>query len=618
MATTDKVTSQISVLARVAGFLVVAISLGVYRVTMFPDLPFGDSGELAGAVHTLGICHSSGYPTFTLVGCLFSHLPIPGEPIFKLNLLAALWVAGSVWVFYKICLIAVVHLRPGFEDGKVAANWHVLISAAGALSYAFARTVWDQAVGIEVYSFQLLLANSVIFFSVRGALVAEKSRSSFLLAALFLGLCFTNHLTTLFMVPALVFLFFRSEGFTRASLFNFAKMILVTLAPLVMYFYLPLRSSSSFPFDGLSTPFFNGGMVGSGWRYFFAHVLGSGFHDLMFSGGFAKQLNTFGILVPQQFTYLGIVPLMFGGYWLIRRRSVLFWFFGIFCLFSLGFALNYKIADIDAYFLPCFTVLLLVMVAGFASVQPRAKWISLACFAIPAALLITNFASEDNSKDFTVSESVHNWANNIEPNGVVFTSNWGYFESGLLYLQSVKGFRRDIAIVIPSNFDSFPFYPIELMRQIPQVTAGSEAPLLQLREDLKTAPIARPETVRHVVDSLIDANVPRRPIYFGFDAAPMVMGRRAMVPVGFAGKVYDPGDSIPILPTRFDINNLLSVDFGRGDKHKLILAGFVRSALENDINYERLTGQPDEAEKHGELLQSLIGKMETPESANRS
>ena len=40
----------------------------------------GDSGELAAAVHTLGVAHPPGYPLYVLLGKLFSVLVPIGRP----------------------------------------------------------------------------------------------------------------------------------------------------------------------------------------------------------------------------------------------------------------------------------------------------------------------------------------------------------------------------------------------------------------------------------------------------------------------------------------------------------------------------------------------------------
>jgi hypothetical protein len=79
-------------------FLTSIVVLIFYLLTLAPGVIASDSGELATVQYTLGIAHPTGYPLFTILGFIFSHLPIPLRPITKLNLLTALWSVATVYV----------------------------------------------------------------------------------------------------------------------------------------------------------------------------------------------------------------------------------------------------------------------------------------------------------------------------------------------------------------------------------------------------------------------------------------------------------------------------------------------------------------------------------------
>ena len=71
----------------------------VYLFTLAPSVVQIDSGELATVQAMLGIAHPTGYPLFTIIGYLFSLIPLPFTKIFQLNLLAALYASAGVSVF---------------------------------------------------------------------------------------------------------------------------------------------------------------------------------------------------------------------------------------------------------------------------------------------------------------------------------------------------------------------------------------------------------------------------------------------------------------------------------------------------------------------------------------
>ena len=63
----------------------------VYLFTLAPSVVQIDSGELAAVQATLGIAHPTGYPLFTMIGYIFSLIPLPFTKIFQLNILASIY-----------------------------------------------------------------------------------------------------------------------------------------------------------------------------------------------------------------------------------------------------------------------------------------------------------------------------------------------------------------------------------------------------------------------------------------------------------------------------------------------------------------------------------------------
>ena len=91
-------------------------ALLVYLRTLSPAVSIIDSGELAAVASTLGIAHPTGYPLFTLLGRIFTMLPIASEVIVRLNIMAALCTAASVGV---LCHLLGVLLRGSEATGRV-------------------------------------------------------------------------------------------------------------------------------------------------------------------------------------------------------------------------------------------------------------------------------------------------------------------------------------------------------------------------------------------------------------------------------------------------------------------------------------------------------------------
>ncbi|MBK6680559.1 MAG: DUF2723 domain-containing protein [Ignavibacteriales bacterium] len=73
----------------------------IYFSTMAPSVLQIDTGELAAAQALPGIAHPTGYPLFTMLGWLFSLIPLPVSTIFQLNLFAAITTTVGVYFFIK-------------------------------------------------------------------------------------------------------------------------------------------------------------------------------------------------------------------------------------------------------------------------------------------------------------------------------------------------------------------------------------------------------------------------------------------------------------------------------------------------------------------------------------
>jgi hypothetical protein len=124
----------------------------VYLSTLSPTLGEADSFEFQVVSYTLGIAHPSGYPLYILLGKLFTFLPL-GNVAYRVNLVSPLFASLAVVCLY-LCL---VHLTQ-----------HRAISLLAALTFAFSRTFWSQAVIAEVYTLNAFFVALVFYLLLKG------------------------------------------------------------------------------------------------------------------------------------------------------------------------------------------------------------------------------------------------------------------------------------------------------------------------------------------------------------------------------------------------------------------------------------------------------------------
>jgi hypothetical protein len=169
--------------------LVLAIlALAAYVRTLAPDILYGDSAEFQCLAYTLGITHSTGYPTYLFLGRLIGFLPV-NNPAWRISLLSALCAAITVAGVYLLARY--------FTRSRVGA---VLGSLALGISYTF----WSQAVIAEVYTpgMAFLVGIMLLLFHWQAD---PKNRSLYLLiAALLAGLSLGVHASVWLIAPPAV------------------------------------------------------------------------------------------------------------------------------------------------------------------------------------------------------------------------------------------------------------------------------------------------------------------------------------------------------------------------------------------------------------------------------
>ncbi|HET7153479.1 MAG TPA: DUF2723 domain-containing protein, partial [Candidatus Kapabacteria bacterium] len=172
---------------RIAAIGVSVVAFIVYLLTLAPNVVFIDSGELATVAATLGIAHPTGYPLFSLVGYLFTHLPIGGPAIYKANLMAGFFCAVGAGITTLLLYYILTEFIPRKEKSKPKAKVQkgkqpqtapvveatqdngknilpLIASVAGGLMLAFSLTYWNQATAVEVYSLHCFLVPLALFF----------------------------------------------------------------------------------------------------------------------------------------------------------------------------------------------------------------------------------------------------------------------------------------------------------------------------------------------------------------------------------------------------------------------------------------------------------------------
>ena len=541
----------------------------IYIFTTAPDLTFTDSGELASVCTTLGIAHPTGYPLFTLLGHLWTYLPFFNTEIYSLNIFAGFITAISAMVFFYTVLILLRHINnipsskkqqvlrgkksskykeiknPGIQVTNVAANKItenslLLISISTSLLYAFARTIWAQAVAIEVYSLHLLMLNLVLLFLFKAIFDEGNRKIYWICTAMLLGISFTNHMTTILLIPMILILYIwetsgknkiqnanfelskdgkkSEEGYFINGFMYLPFLVATFLFGISLYLYLPIRSANM--------PEFNWGWVSRSFEKFWYHFSGKQYQVWMFSDSaiWKENLIKFFNLIPEQITWLGFIPLIIGFYATFIRSKKLFLSLIILIIACISYAINYSIHDIDSYFVTAFIGLIIFVSFGLwqiAKFFPKSVY---AFLILPLIAFAINYNYNDRSDDWIVPEYTTMVLQKLEPDALILSSQWDFWLSAAWYKQRVEKFRKDV-IIIDKELLRRTWYVEQLKRWYPKeinkCSAAIDDYLLDL-ELFESGEVYNPTSIQSkfikLLRSIVAENYEKHPVYITLDA----------------------------------------------------------------------------------------------------
>lgn len=603
-----------------------------YMLTIAPSVIQIDTGELAAVQCTLGIAHPTGYPIFTIFGYLFSLIPLPFSKIFQLNLLAALYCAAAVSIFsltVKLVLdnlAAFQFIKQSKEKSKrkkkdsnkniqsdntsnfeLTETYKIISAVFSGLFLALSKTFWFQSTSVEVYSLHLLLIAIIILTLIKAFILSdsEKTISKYwLIFSVALAFGFSNHMTTLLIIPGVAYLYFAKNGFNSKSIKQILIMLLIFFPILILvYSYLPIRASQ-YPLMNWGNPV--------EWERIIRHISGQQYQVWLFSSteAAAKQFNYFVGNLPKEFL-LSLVLSVAGLVVSFIYLKKFFIFNLIVFLSAVLYSINYDINDIDSYFLLAYISLAFFAAFGIIKLLSFAVKHKMQTI-LPVSILVlllgiqfySNYDEVNQRNNFIYEDYTKSLLTTLPKNSIVFSYQWDYFISASYYFQLVEDYRKDI-IVIDKELLRRSWYYNQLSTNHPNLLTGIKPEVDKFIEALK--PFERQEQFnsallenlfRKIMTGLVSTNIDRHDYFIAPEIVDGEMKRGefqlpegyTLVPHLFLFKVVNTTDYVeaplPEYKIRYNQND---------DKYTSSLKGFVASMLVRRAMYEMQFNRTDRA-----------------------
>jgi 4-amino-4-deoxy-L-arabinose transferase-like glycosyltransferase len=410
-----------------AAIIFVAAS-GLYVATLAPSILPADSGEFQLTSAVLGIAHPPGYALYTMLGKLFTLLPI-GDIAYRVNLMSA--------IFSALTLSVLCYSLERHTHSRTAALTAVILLGTSS-------TFWAQSTTANIRSLTTLL--TTLCLATLLAWGDNRRPRTLVLFAICFGLGVGHHTSiALFAVPFGAYIFCTSPRLVLRprqwlpALGAFAASFLVLL-------YLPLRSAMHPAFDPAPI---------RSWSDFWGHVLALGFSgDLFYFHSWSEivaRTGIFGQILSLQFGHilpliglLAIVPLVRSSW----RTALLLG--GVLITNALA-AITYRAPQTVEYLLPAYLALVWILAYGLGDMLhwPRLR---LATRVIGAAILVLAVSNSIfvarsaamSRRDNSTRQSAESWMQ-AAPQDALILANW-HQATPLWYLQLVEQQRPDISV----------------------------------------------------------------------------------------------------------------------------------------------------------------------------
>jgi len=228
----------------IMGWVIFAIALITYTLTVEPTVSFWDCGEYIATSAKLQVGHPPGAPFFQMVGAFIAAFAPNADKIaFFVNMMSVLSSAFTVFFLYfiivnltkKIALRTTTTLTPSHVIAVMGSG------VVGGLAYTFSDSFWFNAVEAEVYGMAMLFMSVMFWLGIKwtDSLQEERGDRWLLLISLVVGLSFGVHFMVLLTIPAIGMLYFFNSKYPKTFV-NFVIANVVSIAILLLIFKLIL------------------------------------------------------------------------------------------------------------------------------------------------------------------------------------------------------------------------------------------------------------------------------------------------------------------------------------------------------------------------------------------
>ncbi len=442
----------------------VFIPLAIYLLTFSRENGFADSGLFSAAVVDLAIPLPPGYPTYLIIGYLFTKLPFSlNTNLYLISILASCITLTLIFLSVKLLC------------GKNINQFTNLAAFITTVSVAFSYQFWSGTINIESFPLTITFIFLILFLllKTRELIIKndykfnQKIKKMILIISIVLGIgSGLNPIIVFSLIPIAIFALFFKDVLIKNKKFILSNILIILIITTLLYLYLPLRAQQN-PYLNFGNPT----TLSSIWDV----MSGKGFVSKSESTEIIGFTLNFKILLKTLSHYFEILLIQFNPLLLLlsaigmlslkNRTSLLLMLISILLTSSI-LGILYISGNQEYWFLPSFIALALffgVAINNLASKTyskiPQLPEKLLIFFAITISLLPLFFWFNylNRASNNITSTYIANLYSGIANNAILIGGG-NIFEGQTAYAKFVSKTRPDIFPLIGNFYYDFKWY----------------------------------------------------------------------------------------------------------------------------------------------------------------
>ena len=251
----------------ILGWVVFAIALTTYSLTVEPTISFWDCSEYIATSAKLEVGHPPGAPLFQMMGAFFAMFAFEASQVaLMVNMMSVFSSAFTVlFLFWSLTLL----MKRLFVIDETNNNNAIMVLGSAfvaSLAFSFTDSFWFNAVEAEVYAMATLLIAVLLWLGLRWEQDMDEPKGNkwLLLISLVIGLSFGVHFMAILAIPSIGFIYFfkKYKNITLKS-FIIANVVIVSILLFIFKLLLPYTlaffgKTEIFMVNSLGLPFNSG------------------------------------------------------------------------------------------------------------------------------------------------------------------------------------------------------------------------------------------------------------------------------------------------------------------------------------------------------------------------